>query len=312
MIEISRAARCCKSFLLILCLLCAAGPLDSHGQDLEPRAYSNAPVGLNFVVAGYAYTDGGVAFDPAVPLEDGAVETQSLIAAYARTIDAWGRSAKFDVVTAATSLAGSALYHDARVERDISGATDTRLRFTLNLFGAPAMTPEGFADFRQDFNVGASVQVTVPTGQYDPSRLINIGTNRWSFKGELGLSKALGPWTLELMPAVVFYGNNNDFFGGSSLAQDPVYSLQGHVVYVFRRGMWLALDGTWFKGGRTSTNGVASDTEFDNTRIGATFALPIDRRHSLKFYGSTGTATRTGSDFDAFGVAWQYRWGAGL
>ena len=297
---------------LIVTLALLAGPRVVRGQDLEPRAYSNAPVGLNFLVVGYANTDGNVAVDPTVPLTDAQITTNSGIVAYARTLDAWGRSAKFDVVAAATSLSGTAAYAGEPVERDISGLTDTRVRFTMNLFGAPAMTAREFAGYHQDLNLGASLQVGAPTGQYDATRLVNIGTHRWSFKGELGLSKALGAWTLELMPAVTLYTDNDDFLDGQTRSQEPVYSVQVHVVYGFRSGMWLALDGTWFTGGRTETDGVPSAVEFDNTRVGATFALPLDRRHSLKAYASTGTATRTGGDFTALGLAWQYRWGGGL
>lgn len=298
------------TFLVTVALL--ACPQAARSQDLEPRAYSNAPVGLNFIVLGYAGTDGGVAVDPTVPLTDAQITTHSGVVAYARTLDAWGRSAKFDVIAATTSLSGSAAYAGEVVERDIGGLNDTRVRFTMNLFGAPAMTARDFAGYRQDLNLGASLQVAAPTGQYDPSRLVNVGTNRWAFKGELGLSKALGAWTLELMPAVTLYTDNDDFLDGQTRSQEPVYSVQVHVVYGLRSGMWLALDGTWFTGGRTETDGVPSAAEFDNTRVGATFAWPIDRRHSLKFYGSTGTATRTGGDFTALGLAWQYRWGAGL
>jgi hypothetical protein len=300
------------SVLAVLSLACLGRSELVLAQDLEPRAYSNAPAGLNFIVAGYASTDGGVSVDPTVPLTNAQIRTDSAIVAYARTLDAWGRSAKFDVIAAATSLSGRAEVAGELREREVSGLTDTRVRYTLNLIGAPAMSAREFVRYRQDLNIGASLQVGVPTGQYDASRLVNIGTHRWSFKGELGISKALGPWTLELMPAVTFYTDNDDFAGGQTRSQEPVYSVQVHAVYVFRPGWWLALDGTYFAGGRTTTDGVASVTEFDNTRIGATFAMPIDRRHSIKLYASTGTATRTGSDFTAIGAAWQYRWGADL
>lgn len=297
---------------LLVTLALLAGPRLARSQDLEPRAYSNAPVGLNFIVVGYAGTQGDVAVDPTVPLTNAQITAHSGLVAYARTLDAWGRSAKFDVIAAATSLSGTAEYAGEVVERDIGGPNDTRVRFTVNLFGAPAMTPREFADYRQDLNLGASLQVAAPTGQYDPSRLVNVGTNRWAFKGELGLSKALGPWTVELMPAATFYTDNEDFLDGQTRSQEPVYSVQMHVVYSFRSGKWIALDGTYFTGGRTETDGVPSASQFDNTRVGATFALPLARRHSLKAYASTGTATRTGGDFTAFGLAWQYRWGAGL
>src|SRR5208283_1129883 len=110
--------------------------------------------------------------------------------------------------------------------RDVSGIGDPVFRASVDFYGAPALSAKEFADYQQDLIVGASLQVTAPWSQYDDTRLINLGTNRWSFKTELGMSKLLGPWTLELAPAVTFYTVNHDFFNGHTLAQDPLYSVQ--------------------------------------------------------------------------------------
>jgi hypothetical protein len=99
------------------------------------------------------------------------------------------------------------------------------------------------------------------------------------------------------------------FFCGNTFAQAPIYIVQGHALYTFQSGVWFALDGVYFSGGRTSLNGVKSDNEQRNTRAGFTVALPIDRHNSLKLSASTGITTRTGSEFSAVGLAWQYRWG---
>ena len=169
-----------------------------------------------------------------------------------------------------------------------------------------------FASYRQDLIVGASVYVWAPWSQYDPAKVINIGTNRWAIKAELGVSKALGPWTLELVPGVTFFTDNTDFFNGHTRSQDPLYSVQAHVIYGFESGIWLAADATYFTGGQTSLNGVVDQDREANSRIGATLAIPVDRNNSMKLYASRGVTTRTGSDFNTFGVAWQYRWGGGL
>jgi hypothetical protein len=115
----------------------------------------------------------------------------------------------------------------------VCGLADPRVRLSVNFYGAPALTLEEFAHYRQDILVGASLQVAAPLGQYDPGKLLNIGTNRWFIKPELGISKALGPVTLELAAGVTFYTPNHDFFGGHEKQQDPIYSLQGHLVDTF-------------------------------------------------------------------------------
>ena len=165
---------------------------------------------------------------------------------------------------------------------------------------------------QQDLIVGVSLQVSVPTGQYDPSKLVNIGTNRWSFKPEVGVSKAVGPWTLEFSAAVTLYTDNTDFLGGNTRSQDPVYSMRGHAIYGFPSGIWASLDATYFTGGRTTINGARGNDLQQNWRVGGTLAFPVDARNSIKLYASSGVSARTGNDFDLAGIAWQYRWGGGL
>jgi hypothetical protein len=87
-----------------------------------------------------------------------------------------------------------------------------------------------------------------------------------------------------------------------------VSSTQAHVIYSFGRGVWAAAHGTYDYGGRTTIDGVRDDEVMGNARLGATLALPVNRNKSIKLYASTGTATRTGRDYDLGGVAWQCRW----
>jgi hypothetical protein len=283
-----------------------------RAQDIEPRAYSNAPVGVNFLIAGYAYTRGGVSFDPSVPLTDAKLNTSNAVLAFASVFDLWGDSAKFDAILPYTWLSGTAEYQGQSVQRTVSGFANPAFRLSINLYGAPALSLKEFADWEQDLIIGVSLRVSAPWSQYDPTRLVNIGTNRWSFKPELGISKALGPWTLEMQAAATIYTDNDDFFGGNTFSQDPLYSVQGHVIYAFRSGNWVSLDATYFTGGRTTINGVLQNDLQQNWRFGATFAFPVDRANSIKFYASSGVAARTNNSYNLIGVAWQYRWGGGL
>jgi len=281
-------------------------------QQLEPRAYVNTPTGLNFVILGYGYSQGAVVTDASVPLEDAELRVHGIVLAYARSLDLWGRSGKFDVILPYASVAGTGEVSGESRERHVSGLGDARLRISANLYGAPALSLQEFGDYEQDVIVGASLQVSVPLGQYDSEKLINIGTNRWSVTPEVGVSKAWGRWTTELVAGVTLFTANHDFFGGRTRRQDPVYSLQGHVIYGFASGVWVSVDGTYYRGGRTTVDGVASNDLQSNTRLGATVALPIDRHNSVKLYGSRGVSTRFGGNFTVVGVAWQFRWGGGL
>ena len=163
----------------LACML-IAGVSTARAQDIEPRAYSNAPIGVNFLISGYAYTQGGLAFDGSLPVQDPDLKTSSAVLAYVRTLDLWGMSGKFDAIVPYTWLSGTAraVSTGETIQREVDGPADARFRLSVNLYGAPALTLKEFRDWQQDLIVGVSLQVSVPTGQYDPSRLINIGTNR--------------------------------------------------------------------------------------------------------------------------------------
>jgi len=88
--------------------------------------------------------------------------------------------------------------------------------------------------------------------------------------------------------------------------------LQGHVIRGFAGGSWLSVDATFYAGGRSTINGILKADLQQNWRFGATYAIPVDRKNSVKLYASTGLSDRTGNSFDLVGIAWQHRWGAGL
>jgi len=299
-------------FLIVSVIIFLSGISAAYSQELEPRSYTNIPVGLNFIVAGYAYSAGGVLFDPAVPLENANIKIHGSVLAYARSIKIGNMSGKIDMIVPYAWLSGSADFEGQTVSREVSGLGDPRLRMTVNFVGAPALPLSGFKDYKQDLIIGASIQVFMPLSQYDPDRIVNIGTNRFTFKPELGISRKFGPLYLELAVGASFYTTNHEFYQGKARSQAPIGSIQGHVIYSFKGGIWAALNGTYYWGGSTTVDGVQGNDLQKNTRFGFTFALPVNIHHSLKFNVSTGVSTRTGSDFNLIAVVWQYRGGGGL
>lgn len=293
-------------------LMLLLGWAQAGAQQLEPRAYSNVPVGLNFLIAGYTFSSGGLATDPAQRLENAHLDIHAPFVAYAHAFDAWGKSARVDGVLAAACLSGTAEANGTPVSREVCGALDPAVRVSINLHGAPAMRLDQFRAYRQDLIVGVSLQVAAPLGQYDETKLVNLGTNRWTLLPELGASKKLGALIVEGALGARVFTTNHDYFGGRTREQAPIVSTQLHLIYEFRGGTWLALNGTYYNGGRTTVDGVKQNDELSNSRLGATLALPVDRYHSVKLHASTGVSVRAGEDFRTVGLAWQYRWGGGL
>lgn len=281
-------------------------------QEIEPRKYANTPVGVNFLIAGYSLTQGGLASDGSLPIDKPDLETSSGLLGFARSLDLWGRSGKFDVSVPYTWLDGTAIYDGTPVTRNVDGFGDALMRISVNLYGSPALPLRDFASFKQDLIVGAALQASLPFGLYDHARALNIGTNRWFVKPSLGVSKATGQWVWEATGAATFYGDNDDYFGGVTRSQDPLYSLQAHVIRDFRPGLWASVDVTYYTGGSTTLDGTAKRDLQRNWRVGGTIAVPVNRHNSLKFFASDGVSSRTGYDYTMLGIGWQYRWGGGI
>jgi hypothetical protein len=198
-----------------------------------------------------------------------------------------------------------------------SGLLDSAFRFSVNLKGGPAMPPQKFAKWKQRVLLGASLKVVAPTGQYDPTKLINWGANRWAFKPEFGYSERWGgKWVLDGYFGVWFFTTNQDFWsrniyyaGTRSQSQNPIGALEGHLSYDFKPRLWASLDGNFWFGGSTSVNGVQNPfTRAANSRIGGTVAVPITKHQSLKFSYSDGTYIRFGGNYQNVSAAWQYSW----
>ncbi|NOR57905.1 MAG: transporter [Sulfurimonas sp.] len=295
--------------MLILLTLCAN---TLFAQSLEPRLYSNAPTDLNFLVVGYGYSQGALASTPELELKDPDLKLNIGIVAYARGFDFFGKCAKVDVIIPTVKIDGDAIVNGTYKTRNVSGLGDIKARVSLNVIGSPALILKDFSTYKQDTIIGMSLQVTAPSGKYENDKLINIGRNIWAVKIGAGVSKALGNFTLEFLSDAEFYTTNNDYYGSTKKGTDPVYSVQGHLIYNIQRGMWVALNSNYYWGGNSYIDGVSKNTDLKNSRLGFVFTMPINKQNSIKLSASDGVSTRTGTDFTTAMLFWQYRFGGGI
>jgi hypothetical protein len=254
-----------------------------RAQDLAPRAYVIAPVRSNAVTLGYNYNDGELLLEGAVPITDSTGTMSVPNVAYSRAFSLLGRSANVLAALAdgVGTFEGELL--GAQESTCRSGLFDSVFRVSLNLVGGPAMSLPQMQKWRQKALLGASLKIIAPTGQYDPTKLINLGSNRWSFKPELGFSRAFGHLELDACAGVWFFTENPEFFshnqyvpGTQSQTQDSIGAVELHLSYDVKPRLWEPLDGNFWYGGRTSVNGVEEpDTLQQNSRVGVTASFPI-------------------------------------
>jgi hypothetical protein len=278
-------------------------------QDLEPRAYSPSPTGTTFVVASATRSSGGVFSDPSAALTDVKAELGVFGLGIGHTFALFGRSAlALGVVPVTWGEASGQIGEDRRAATR-RGLADPRIKVSMILAGSRPMTAAEFVRARPRPIVGVSMTVAPPIGQYDGARLINLGSNRWALKPEAGVSFPAGRWTIDGYAGVWFFTDNSHYFPGSTTRhQDPIVAIQGHSSYALgRRAGWLAGDATWYGGGAATLDGADGPDPFRNVRLGATWALPLGTRQSLKVAYSAGAFTRIGADFRTITVAWQMR-----
>lgn len=283
-----------------------------QAQEFEPRTYAVAPVKLNFIGMGYAFASGGVFLDPSLPVEDVEGAVHMVVTRYVRTLSLFGLPSKLKV-----GLPWSSGHWDGFVEgefrtRDTSGLADARVAVETLFHGAKAMTPQEMRrGYKPGTVFGARLQVIVPIGEYDDTKAINLGTNRWTFIPELGLSKPLGKWSLEATAGAWLFTDNDDYFGGVRLEQDPLWVVKLHAVRTIRNGFWWSLAAGYGYGGQTVVDHIPRATIQRNWRVFAMVAYPLSPQQGVSVSVGSGGNAGAGTDFDAVTVGYQYAWGGG-
>jgi hypothetical protein len=298
---------------LVIVLLFASA---LRAQDLAPRAYIITPLHSNALLLTCSFYDGNIDFNGAFPVTDAKGKYSVPIISYYHSFGLFGRSA--NIVAALPYGIGNfqGTLTGTEQQQYRSGLADSVYRFSINLKGGPAMAPQEFVKWHQSVLLGAGLKVIAPTGQYDPTKLINWGANRWAFKPEFGYSQRLRNWVLDGYAGMWFFTTNHDYWshnslypGTRSLSQKPIGALEGHLSYDFKPGYWVSLDGNFWVGGITSVAGVENSlTKQENSRLGCTAAIRVAKHQSLKVGYSNGTYIRYGGNYQNMSVAWQYSW----
>ena len=287
-----------------------------QAQDLSPRAYTVTPLHSNAVILTNIFNDGTLRFEGTVPITGATGRLNVPNLTLYRALSVFGRSAN---VTATLpygvgTFKGTVLGAEQSAYR--SGLLDSVFRFSVNFKGAPAMNLEEMRQWRQKTLFGASLKVVAPTGQYDPTKLINLGGNRWAFKPELGYSWRFGKFVVDAYAAAWLFTRNQEFFsnnafvaGTHSQTQAPIAAFEAHVSYDLRPRFWVSFDANFWNGGRTSLDGVENPATLQQaSRVGLSASIPVTRRQAVKLALADGAYVRFGGDYRIVSLAWQYSW----
>lgn len=285
-------------------------------QDLAPRAYVITPLHSNAVTLTYALYDGNIDLDGALPVSNASATVNVPVLTLYHALNFFGRSANIlaSLPYGVGDFHGTIMTTQTTVHR--SGLLDSAFRFSVNLKGGPAMEPLKMRQWHQTTLIGMSLKVVAPTGQYDPTKLVNFGSNRWSFKPELGLSKRWGNWILDTYGGAWLYTTNPEYYSRNAVypgvrwqSEEPIGSFEGHLSYDVKPRLWASLDGNFWFGGSTTVNGVTNSATLErNSRIGGTLSYPFGSHQSVKVAFSRGDYIHFGGNYNNVSLAWQYSW----
>jgi hypothetical protein len=302
-----------KLLALLALLAFLASATTAEAQELEARRWNHLPVDTNFHGIGYGYVEGDLSFDPVLQIDDATVKLHNLGLRTIRTFDLFGLTARVDLLGAYQegtwkgTLAGT----QAQVSRE--GWGDPTVRFGINLYGAPAIEAKDFAEHRaaqkRSTVVGVAVAVQVPLGEYFDEKLINLGTNRFIIRPQIGVVHNRGKWGFEFTGSTWVYTDNDDFFGGRKLENKPFYTVQGHIEYHFVPKFWLAGGLAFGIGAESTVSGDHKDDRRENLVYSVSVGYSITRNFGVKLgYLGTSALARTGTDFDSLIMSATFFW----
>jgi hypothetical protein len=298
---------------LAMALTFACLSVPCRAQQLEPRRWNHLPIGANFAATGYAYTQGDIFFDPVLLLDDVELDLHSIPFKYIHVFELLGKTARVDWLQAYEFARWNGLLDGVPASTSRAGFSDMSLRFAVNLIGAPPLSGEAFKEYKATTDrqtiVGTGVVVHLPTGLYFDDKLLNLGTNRFTIRPQLGVVHSWGKWSAEATGSCWFFTDNNDFFNGSRLEQDPLYTIQAHADYTFRPGLWVSAGLGYGVGAESTLNGVRKNDEKGSLGWVTSLGIPINRQCNVKIaYIGSRRQTRVGSDTDSIVLALSAFW----
>ncbi|WP_448653047.1 transporter [Pseudomonas fluorescens] len=274
------------------------------------RDWQNTPTDLNMVFGYYNRLDTNTPIDTSLPITGLSLNADLYLFRYARSFGIDGRNSAIQFIQPYADI--SASFDNAQFfsgTKHNGGMGDTQVVFAHNFFGGPALTAAEFANWKPETFLTGAFWLTMPTGDYDKDRIINIGSNRWVFKPEIGFGTPIGPTWLEINTYVSLFGDNKDYHGDSKLEQKPLYAIEGHYSYTINRALWVSLDATYNRGGESKIDGDWQDNKQENGLLGASLGFMLSPQFGGLVAYSDTVSERTGSpDVNTWTFRLQYVW----
>jgi hypothetical protein len=287
-------------------------PRFGYAQFTDPRTYANTRADLNQLELDYAYANSNASLDTSLVISGAHLDLNQATAAYTRTFGilnslAWIKaSVPFASVSghvSGTSLSGS-----------VTGGADASLEIAALLVGAPALSAAEFETYQPTTTVGVSLTVTGPSGEYDPNKVVNLGSDRWSFKPQIGISYPFGPeqkWVADGNLYANFFTDNTAYHGREVLSQRPLPGLEAHISYNVTPDFWASLDTNYCFRGSTAVDGVGQNDAQKSLTVGAEASWAFNSRNSIALVFAKAVVHENAPAYTGVWLKYFYSWGRG-
>ena len=279
-------------------------------QFTDPRNYENTPVGINQLELSYAHVHANTSIDTSLVITGAQFNLSQGAVAYTRYFGFLHRLMWVEAGIPLAGLGGS--ISGTNIQGSATGTGDSNYTLALLLKGGPALSMAQFDSYKPTTTLGVSLIITAPTGLYNPNKVLNLGSDRWSFKPEIALSHPFGPerkWDFDGYANAYFYTGNTSYHGKQVLRQEPLPGLEGHISYSFNDSLWASFDTRYSFRGGTSVNGLTQNNPQQNFILGTEMNITLNPRNALVFEFAKALVHSNGPALVGFSVKYDYTWG---
>lgn len=287
-------------------------PEQLSGQFTDPHTYDNNPVDVNELELGYGYAHSNTSIDTSLVVSGAKLNLNLGTLDYTRYFGFLHRLAWVEAIVPLAGLDGAIT--GTNIQGSTTGAGDSGYEVAILLVGGPALTVKQFANYKPTTTLGVSLAVTAPTGQYDPNKLLNLGSDRWSFRPEIGVSHPFGPeqkWQFDAYANLYFYTDNTSYHGLENLRQQASPGFEGHISHYFGDRVWVSLDTRYSFRGDTFIDGANQNNPQRNFVLGSEVNISLNAQNSVVFEFAKPLVHKNGPSYAGFSVKYDYTWGKG-
>jgi len=279
-------------------------------QFTDPRSYTPGVVGTNDLEFDYTYARANASIDTSLVVGSATLELNKVDVSYTHNFSVLGHFAWVNVIVPYASLRGYVA--ESNISGSTDGAGDSSLELAALLKGGEALSAAQLASYEQTTCVGVSLTVSVPTGEYDADKVLNLGTHRWSFKPEMGVSYPFGPqqqWEVDGYINAYFFTDDTAYRGVEVLRQEPLPGFEAHLSYTVSSSLWASLDTRYAFRGETVVDGLAQSNSQENLTVGMEAHWSPNSLHSLTLVFARALVHVNAPNYTGVVVKYVYSWG---